>query len=129
MNSVSLVGRLATDPELKYTPSGKAVCEFRLAVQRPTKDKECDFIPVTAWGQSAEFAANYLTKGAWAAVQGRMQVRSWEKDGQKHWATEVQSNDVRGVGNAPSKPAAPAPAAATPQPAPEPDFVDPFENE
>lgn len=121
MNSVSLVGRLASEPELKYTPNGKAVCNFRLAVKRPT-DKECDFIPITAWGQSAEFAANYLEKGAWAAVQGRMQVRSYEKDGSKRYATEVQSNSVQGLGgHAPSKPkAAPAPADD------EPTFEDPF---
>ena len=81
LNRVVLIGRLATDPELKYTPSGLAVTTFRLAVDRNRTnaqgEKETDFISIVAWKQSAEFAANYLTKGRLVAVDGRLQIRSW----------------------------------------------------
>ena len=81
MNVVVLIGRLVADPELRYTPSGVAVCSFRIAVDRwaksETGEKEADFIDIVAWRHSAEYAANYLTKGQRVAVNGRLQVRSW----------------------------------------------------
>jgi len=103
MNVVVLIGRMVADPELKYTPSGVAVCSFRIAVDRRFKsesgEREADFIDVVAWRQSAEFAANYLTKGSQVAVHGRLQVRSWvQQDGQKRYKTEVVAEDVRGLG-------------------------------
>jgi len=102
MNVVVLIGRMVADPELKYTPSGIAVCSFRIAVDRWTKsesgEKEADFIDITAWRQSAEFAANYLGKGRLVAVHGRIQTRSWvQQDGQKRWKTEVVASDLRGL--------------------------------
>ena len=79
MNNVSLVGRLTKEPELKYTPSGVAVCNFTLAVNRPFKnangESEADFIMVQVWRKPAENAANFLKKGSQAAVNGRINTR------------------------------------------------------
>jgi single-strand DNA-binding protein len=102
MNLVALVGRLVADPELKYTPSGVAVCSLRIAVDRRRKsesgEKESDFFDVVAWQHSAEFAANYLTKGRLIAVEGRLQQRSWvQQDGQKRYKVEVVANSIQGL--------------------------------
>jgi single-strand DNA-binding protein len=101
MNVVVLIGRMVADPELKYTPSGLAVCSFRIAVDRRFKkegEQTADFIDVTAWKQSAEFAANYLTKGRLVAVEGRLQQRSWvQQDGQKRYKVEVVANSLQGL--------------------------------
>lgn len=103
LNKVILVGRLATDPELKYTPGGAAVTSFRLAVDRRGKDKETDFIDIVAWAQSAEFAANYLAKGRIAAIDGRLQIRNWvANDGTKRRTAEVHTNDLRAIDSAKS---------------------------
>jgi single-strand DNA-binding protein len=103
LNKVILIGRLATDPELKYTPSGVAVTSFRIAVDRPFSrteggEKETDFIDIVAWRQSAEFAANYLNKGRLVAVDGRLQIRNWvAQDGTKRRTAEVVANDLRSL--------------------------------
>lgn len=101
LNRVILIGRLTRDPELKYTASGIAVANFSLAVDRPKKsgaEKETDFINIVTWRQSAEFAANYLTKGRLISVEGRLQVRSWvAQDGTKRYATEVVADSVNGL--------------------------------
>jgi single-strand DNA-binding protein len=101
MNVVVLIGRLATDPELKYTPSGSAVATFLIAVdRRPNAQgvKEADFINIVVWQKSAEFAANYLTKGRLVAVEGRLQVRSWvAQDGSKRKSAEVVANELRAL--------------------------------
>jgi len=98
MNNVCLVGRLTKDPELRYTQSSTAVCNFTLAVDRRFKSEgqpEADFINVVAWSKSAEFASNYFFKGMRVSVVGSIQVRSWEdNDGKKHYATEVVSNEL-----------------------------------
>lgn len=101
LNRVVLIGRLATDPELKYTPSGLAVTNFVLAVdRRPSSqgEKETDFITIVAWRQSAEFASTYLTKGRLVAVDGRLQIRSWvAQDGTKRKIAEVVADTLRGL--------------------------------
>jgi single-strand DNA-binding protein len=99
LNKVILIGRLANDPELKYTPSGVAVCTFRVAVNRPFTnaqgEREADFIDIVAWRQSAEFAANYLGKGRLIAVEGRLQIRSYQaQDGTKRRVAEVVADHV-----------------------------------
>ena len=96
MNSVVLIGRLARDPELRYTGTGKAVTTLTVAVNRGFgKDNEADFIPVVVWEKQAENCANYLTKGSQVGVQGRMQVRSYEtQNGEKRYVTEVVGNQV-----------------------------------
>ena len=102
MNIVVLIGRLVADPELKYTPSGVAVATLRIAVDRRQKsetgEKMSDFFTVVAWRQSAEFAANYLTKGRLISVQGRLQQRSWvQQDGQKRYVVEVVADNLQGL--------------------------------
>lgn len=100
INRVILVGRLTKDPELRYTQTGIAVSTFTLAVDRrfanQQGDKETDFIPVVVWRQLAELCANYLKKGQQAAVDGRIQTRSYEnRDGQKVYVTEVVADNVQ----------------------------------
>lgn len=96
LNRIILIGRLTRDPELKYTTNGTAVATFSLAVNRKFNREETDFIDIVAWRGLAENAANYLSKGRLAAVEGRLQIRSYEnKEGQKRKATEVVADDIR----------------------------------
>ncbi len=100
LNRVILIGRLTADPELRYTQSGTAVANFRIAVDRPftnqSGERETDFIPIVVWDKQAETCANYLNKGRLVAVDGRMQVRSYDaQDGSRRWVTEVVAQDVR----------------------------------
>ncbi|BBB90615.1 MAG TPA: single-stranded DNA-binding protein [Methylomusa anaerophila] len=97
MNKVILVGRLAQDPEVRYTQSGKAVASFSLAVNRPgvQGQRDADFIPIVAWEKLAEICGNNLTKGRLILVEGRLQVRSYEtSDGQKRRVTEVIASNI-----------------------------------
>lgn len=92
MNKVILIGRLTSDPEVMNTQSGKAVARYRLAVDRQRKkdgQQEADFISCVAWDKGAEFASRYLSKGTKIAVEGRIQTGSYEKDGVKHYTTDV----------------------------------------
>lgn len=99
LNRVILIGRLTRDPELRYTPSGVAVAQFTLAVDRPYRqdsEKEADFIPIVTWRQLAEACANHLRKGRLTAVEGRIQVRSYDNnEGRKVYVTEVIADNVR----------------------------------
>ena len=101
MNSVIIIGNLARDPELKYTNNGKAVTRLTVAVNRGWgKEKDADFIDVTVWEKQAEACANHLNKGSKVAVQGRLQVRSYEKDGERKWITDVVAKEVEFLGGA-----------------------------
>ncbi|EAC4425306.1 single-stranded DNA-binding protein [Listeria monocytogenes] len=100
MNRVVLVGRLANDPDLKYTSSGVAVATFRLAVNRPFTnqdgEREADFINCVVWRKPAENAANYLRKGSLAGVDGRVQTRNYEgQDGKRVYVTEIVAESVQ----------------------------------
>ncbi|WP_334072690.1 MULTISPECIES: single-stranded DNA-binding protein [Paenibacillus] len=100
LNRVILIGRLTRDPELRYTPSGVAVTQFTIAVDRPFTsqggEREADFIPVVTWRQLAETCANYLRKGRLTAVEGRIQVRNYENnEGKRVYVTEVIADNVR----------------------------------
>jgi len=102
LNRVILIGRLANDPELKYTPSGVPVGTFRVAVNRPFTnaqgEREADFIDIVAWRQAAEFAANYLGRGHLVAVEGRLQVRSYQaQDGSRRRVTEVVCDNLKAL--------------------------------
>lgn len=100
MNSVNLIGRLARDPELRYTQSGTAVCSFVLAVRNPYKQDEdgnygADFINCVAWHVPAELIAETHRKGDQLAITGRIQTRSYENnDGDTVWVTEVNAESV-----------------------------------
>ena len=91
MNNVFLTGRLTADPNLYFTPGkGTAICRFRLAVQRPFKKDETDFINCIAFGKNAENIAHYLTKGRKIAINGYLQTGSYDaKDGSKRYTTDV----------------------------------------
>lgn len=101
LNKVILIGRLVRDPELRYTPAeGVAVANFTLAVNRPFTnqrgERETDFIKIVAWRKLAETCANNLSKGRLVAVDGQLQIRSYEdREGIKRIAADVVARDVR----------------------------------
>lgn len=103
-NQVVLMGNLTRDPELRTTPNGQSVCSFSLALNRSYKSKDgdwqevTDYIDIVAWGPLGERVAQYLTKGRPALVNGRLQSRSWEQDGQKRSKVEVVAQDVTFLG-------------------------------
>lgn len=101
LNKVLLIGNLTRPPELRYTPTGTAVVDMRLAVSRRyttnsgEKREETAFLTVIAWGKTAENCSEYLDKGSQIFVDGRIQTRDWEaKDGQKRSATEIVADRV-----------------------------------
>ena len=99
MNKVILYGNLTRDPELKALPSGQNVATFGVATNRRVKKDEQwvevpEFHNVVVWGRQAETSAQYLKKGSSVLIEGRLQTRSWEKDGQKRYATEVVAESV-----------------------------------
>ena len=96
MNKVILMGRLAQDPEVRYSQNSAeplAIARYSLAVRRRFKregESDTDFIPCVSFGRAGEFAEKYFKKGMMVAISGRIQVRSWEdQQGQKRWTTEV----------------------------------------
>ncbi|MFY9115251.1 MAG: single-stranded DNA-binding protein [Dethiobacteria bacterium] len=100
LNRVILIGRLTRDPELRYTPSGAAVTTFTLAVDRrftnQQGERETDFIRIVAWQKLAETCANYIEKGRLVAVEGRLQIRSYEdKEGIRRNVAEVVADSVQ----------------------------------
>lgn len=102
LNKVLLIGNLTRDPELRYTPSGAAVCSFGIATNRfyvasdGSKKEETEFIKLVSWNKLAELCSQLLTKGRKVYVEGRMQTRSWETpDGQNRQTTEVVIDDMR----------------------------------
>ena len=151
LNKCMIIGNLGRDPEMRYTPSGQAVTQFTVAVNRNYKDQqgerqeETEWFRVVAWGQQAEFSAEYLRKGAKVYVEGRIQTRQWEgQDGQKRYTTELVANTIQtlerrqrddmgdGGSQLPPEPRAPRAASgqggtgSAPRPAeqPEPDYDD-----
>jgi single-strand DNA-binding protein len=103
MNTVSLVGNLATEVELKQVPQKegeqpKKVASFLLAVGRTTKDAGADFVWITAWERQAELCAEYLGKGNRVAVEGRLKSRTWEQDGRRRDAIEIVARRIDFLG-------------------------------
>jgi len=100
INSVVLVGRLANDPEMRYTPSGMPIANFRLAVDRGRKsesgEEQTDWLNIVAFQKTAELVAQYLDKGSLVGIEGRIQSRTWEgQDGKKNYSVEIVANNVR----------------------------------
>jgi single-strand DNA-binding protein len=93
MNSVSLVGNLATDVELKDVGE-KRVASFLLAVGRAGRDGGADFVWVSAWDRQAELCAEYLGKGRQVAVEGRLKSRTWEQEGRRRDAIEIVARRI-----------------------------------
>lgn len=100
LNQVTLMGNLTRDPDLRQTPNGQSVCSFSLALNRSYKDQSgewqdsTDYVDVVAWGSLAERVGQYMAKGRRCLVQGRLQSRNWEQEGQKRSKVEVLANDV-----------------------------------
>ena len=95
MNTVALIGNLASEVELKDVGDDKKVANFLLAVDRPGQDAGADFIRVSTWNRQAETCAEFLAKGARVAIDGRLRSRSWEEDGKRRNAVEVVANRVQ----------------------------------
>lgn len=98
MNKAILMGRLTKNPELRQTPNGVSVVSFTLAVDRRFKsqsgERETDFIPMIAWRQQAEFIAKYFKQGSKMVAIGAIQVRSYDKNGERRYITEVVVDEV-----------------------------------
>lgn len=104
LNSIIIMGRLTSDPELRSTSSGLSVTTFTVAVDRnyakPGEEKKTDFIPVSAWRSTADFVSKYFRKGSMIAVQGSLQTRNYEdKNGNKRVAFEVLADQVSFCGS------------------------------
>lgn len=99
LNRIVLIGRLVADPKLRYTQQGAGVANFRIAVDRPYTSQEgerpTDFIDIVCWRKLAEIVTNNLTKGRLVAVEGRLQIRQYEHEGQKRQSAEVHADNVR----------------------------------
>ena len=129
LNKVFILGRLTADPILRATPGGQNVASFSLATNRVWNDKNgqkqeaVEFHNIVVWGRQAEVAGKFLTKGAMALIEGRMQTRSWQdKQGQNRKTTEIVADRIQlgprpmgggapraGMAAAPSQEAAPIP--------------------
>ncbi len=117
LNKVFLTGRLAADPDIRYTPNGAQVAQFRIAVNRSykTKDNPNDwqqdtfFITIITWNRLAEKVEKNFKKGDLVLVEGRLNIRSYEVDGIKKWVTEVIANDVKFLPRNKAKTETPAP--------------------
>ena len=101
INKAIVFGNLTRDPELRALPSGAQVCSFSIATNRTykkadgTKQEEVEFHNIVVFGRQAENCAQYLKKGSTAYVEGRIKTRSWEKDGVKHYKTEINADTVQ----------------------------------
>lgn len=131
LNVASLMGCLVADPELRTTPAGVSVCQFRIACDRnfarQGEQRQADFIDIVAWRQQAEFVCRHFTKGSLIALNGRIQTRSYkDKNGNPRTAFAVVAENVHFAG---SKPAAATAAPAAPRQTeadPAPGYTDDF---
>ena len=104
VNRVVVVGNLTRDPELRHTPSGTPVCSLRIAVNTRRKDAsgqwadKANYFSVSVFGQQAENCAQYLSKGRPVAIDGRLEWREWEQDGNKREAVEIVADSVQFLG-------------------------------
>ena len=114
MNSVTLTGRLTRDPQIRYAAQSQmAVANFTLAVDRARakegQDRDADFPDIVAFGKTAEIIEKYAAKGSLIGVSGRLQTRTYEKDGRKVYVTEVVAERVELLGRKPADPQEPTP--------------------
>lgn len=126
LNKVMLIGNLTRDPELRYTPNGKAVADISLAINRVwvndagQKQEDTTFVDVTLWGRQAELAQQYLTKGRGAYIEGRLQMDSWDdkETGKKRSKLKVVGDALQflpdGRGGVPGNGGAPSSNSAPP---------------
>jgi len=102
VNKVILIGRLGSDPELRYTPNGDAVANFRVATNRVWKNQEgnqqerTEWHRIVAWRKLAERCGEFLKKGSHVYIEGRLETRSWDdKNGNKRYVTEIIANQMQ----------------------------------
>jgi single-strand DNA-binding protein len=120
INKAILVGRLGSDPEVRYTPSGVAVANFNIATSEEWKDKDTgekkertEWHRIVAWSKLGEICGEYLSKGRQVYIEGRIQTRSWEdRDGNKRYTTEIVASDVQFLGGRDAGPGARAEGGA-----------------
>jgi single-strand DNA-binding protein len=93
-NRIILIGRLTREPEIRFATSGTQIASFSLAVDRG-KDNETDFVNIVAFGKTAEFIENYMTKGRLILVDGQLRIEKYEKNGETKTAAKVVANNVR----------------------------------
>lgn len=104
VNKVILIGNLGKDPELRYTTSGQAVCNFSLATNETWKDADgqtkerTEWHNIVCWKKLAEICGEWLKKGQQIYLEGRIQSRSWEKEGKKHYITEIVMDQMLMLG-------------------------------
>ena len=106
INKAILVGNLGRDPEVRYTPSGTAVANFTVATTDRWKDKttgemkeQTEWHRIVAWGRLGEICGEYLSKGRQVYIEGRLQTRSWEKDGVTRYTTEIVAQEMKMLGS------------------------------
>lgn len=105
INKVIIIGRLGRDPEIRYTQGGQPVCNLNVATSRQwlnkqtnQKEEETEWHRVVVWGKTAEHCSNYLAKGREVYVEGRLKTSSYDKDGQKHYSTDIVAEVVQFLG-------------------------------
>jgi single-strand DNA-binding protein len=128
LNIVAVMGRLARDPEMRQTTTGKSVASFTIACDRGRRDANgqsvCDWLNIVAWDKTAEFVCKYFQKGSMIAVDGRLQSRSYQdKNGQNRTAVEIVANNVNFCGSKESASPAPQNAAQRTQGEPDADYA------
>ena len=118
INKVILVGRLGRDPEVRYTQDGSAVASFSIATSEEWKDKNTgekkertEWHRIVAWRKLGEICGEYLSKGRQVYVEGKLQTRSWEKDGVTRYSTEIVASDVQFLGDKGSNASGPSQAS------------------
>lgn len=119
LNQCNFIGRLGSDPEMRYLSDGKAVANIRIACGWKTKEKEgAEWVPIVFYGRLAEVVGEYLRKGSQVFVSGSFRTRKWEKDGQTRYTTEIIASEMQMLGGrngseSPSRESSAAPAPAT----------------
>lgn len=109
LNKTLIIGNVGKPVELRYTPSGKAVANFTVAVNSfftkadGEKKQDTEWFNVVVWGKLAEVCNQYLTKGKQVYIEGQMKTRSWDKDGVKHYRTELLARQVQFLGGKPTE--------------------------
>ena len=121
INKAILVGRLGRDPEVRYTSDGRAVTNFSIATSDEWKDKDTgekrertEWHRIVAFGKLGEICGEYLSKGRQVYIEGKLQTRSWEKDGVTRYTTEIVAGDVQFLGGRDFNESSPPPPASSP---------------
>lgn len=122
LNKAMLIGRLGRDPEVRFTSSGQAVANFSMATDESYKDssgekvQKTEWHRIVLWGKLAEVAQQYLKKGSLVYIEGKLQTREWEKDGEKKYQTEVVGFSLQMLSGKPEEKSEAKPSTKSPKP-------------